>query len=252
MAGTYTDILEILIPSEAVAGQTVAIEVKIKNTYSVTIGIMVGGALDYGETPWPTIDFPDNSANVAAGATQTFSGSFTMPYYPPGKIITIHAYSYYYGSDGYWHFDDEKTKDVETVAPAEGTITGKWINKAPEGTELTIPASVTADSNTFEVGVKYKNLGRAVTAGCEVKVWDPDGVLRASPAVDWTGMSSNEELSTEYNICRVDKAGVWTVKIRFLTKDDMEMDFFEGNLLYAQRELEPDFSRFEITDYSKV
>jgi len=111
MAGTYTDIVEIDAPGEAVAGQRVDIEVKIKNTYSATIGIMVGGALDYGETPWPTIDFPDNSANVAAGATHTFHGSFTMP----DSDVTIHAYSYFYGSDGYWYFDDEETKDVTVV-----------------------------------------------------------------------------------------------------------------------------------------
>lgn len=111
MAGTYTEIVKIVAPSEAVAGQTVDIEVEIKNTYSATIGIMIGGALDYGETPWPTIDFPDNSANVAAGATHTFHGSFTMP----DSDVTIHAYSYYYGSDGYWHFDDEETKDVSVT-----------------------------------------------------------------------------------------------------------------------------------------
>lgn len=111
MAGTYTDIVEIVAPGEAVAGERVDIEVKIKNTYSATIGIMAGGALDYGETPWPTIDFPEYSANVAAGATHTFYGHFTMP----DSDVAIHAYSYYYGSDGYWYFDDEKTKDIDVA-----------------------------------------------------------------------------------------------------------------------------------------
>jgi hypothetical protein len=108
MAGTYTEIVEIIAPGQAVAGQRVDIAVKIKNTYSATIGILVGGALDYGVSPWPTITFSDNVANVAAGATHPFYGHFAMP----DSDVTIHAYSYYYGSDGYWHFDDEKTKDV--------------------------------------------------------------------------------------------------------------------------------------------
>lgn len=108
MAGYYTEIVEVVAPSSAIAGQVVNVEVKIKNTYSSTIGILVGGALDYGVSPWPTIDFPTYQANVGPGAIHTFYGSFTMP----SKGVTIHAYSYYYGGDGYWHFDDEKTKEV--------------------------------------------------------------------------------------------------------------------------------------------
>lgn len=124
MSGICTDVVEIVAPSTAVAGERVGITVKIKNTYSSTIGIMVGGALEYGVIPWPSINFPDNWDNVAAGATKTFYGYFTMPYYPPGKVVKIHAYSYWYGRlpDEYWdswHFDDEKTKDVEIVAPVE-------------------------------------------------------------------------------------------------------------------------------------
>lgn len=116
----YAEIVEIVAPSSAVAGSGVDIQVKIKNKHSSTIGIMVGGALDYGVTPWPGINFPYDWDNVAAGATKTFYGSFTMPYYPPGKIITIHAYSYWYSPEtGLWYFDDESTKDVETIAPEE-------------------------------------------------------------------------------------------------------------------------------------
>jgi len=104
----YAQIVEIVAPSQAVSGERVDITVRIKNTYSAAIGIMVGGALEYGVTPWPGITFPENSANVNAGATYSFSGYFTMP----NKAVTIHAYSYWYGADGAWHFDDEKTKNV--------------------------------------------------------------------------------------------------------------------------------------------
>jgi len=104
----YADIVEIVAPSKAVAGDRVDITVKIKNLYSSAIGIMVGGALEYGVTPWPGIEFPTNWANVSAGVTQSFNGYFTMP----DKKVTIHAYSYYY-AEGSWHFDDEMTKAVE-------------------------------------------------------------------------------------------------------------------------------------------
>ena len=107
----YADIVEIVAPSEAAQGSRVDITVRIKNTYSSAIGIMVGGAQEYGVTPWPGISFPDPSINVSAGVTQSFSGYFTMP----DRKVTIHAYSYYYGADGNWHFDDEMTKKVNLL-----------------------------------------------------------------------------------------------------------------------------------------
>jgi hypothetical protein len=105
----YADIIEIVAPSQATIGSRVDITVRIKNTYSAAIGIMVGGALEYGVSPWPGISFPSPSTNVNAGVTQSFSGYFTMP----DKKVTIHAYSYWYGADNAWHLDDEMTKAVD-------------------------------------------------------------------------------------------------------------------------------------------
>ena len=110
----YAQIVEIVAPSQAVSGERVDITVRIKNTYSAAIGIMVGGALEYGVSPWPGIEFPTNSANVGGGTTYSFSGSFMMP----DKRVTVHAYSYWYGADDYWHFDDEMTKAVNLAALA--------------------------------------------------------------------------------------------------------------------------------------
>ena len=109
----YADIIEIIAPAEAEAGSRVDITVKIKNTYTSTIGIMAGGALEYGVSPWPGITFPDQTANVGGGQTHSFQGYFTMP----DSDVKIHAYSYYYSSDGYWYFDDEATKNVQAGTP---------------------------------------------------------------------------------------------------------------------------------------
>jgi hypothetical protein len=114
----YADIIEIVAPSQVVPGNRVDITVRIKNTYSSVISIMVGGALEYGVSPWPGISFSENWANVNAGATYSFSGSFTMP----DKKVTIHAYSYWYGADGYWYYDDELTKAVEVTTVSEPSI----------------------------------------------------------------------------------------------------------------------------------
>jgi len=57
----------------------------------------------------PSIEFLVASANVAVGDTYDFAGSFIMP----NSAVTIHIYSYWLGSDGYWHPDDEMTKVVD-------------------------------------------------------------------------------------------------------------------------------------------
>jgi hypothetical protein len=108
----YADIIEISAPNEAMAGSRVDITVRIKNTYASAIGVMAGGALEYGVSPWPGITYPVQSVNVNGGATYSFAGYFTMP----DKKVTIHAYSYYYGADGSWHFDDEMTKVVNLAS----------------------------------------------------------------------------------------------------------------------------------------
>ena len=114
----YAQIVEIVAPSQAAPGDQVNITVRIKNLYSGTISIMVGGALEYGVSPWPGIDFPANWANVDAGATYSFSGSFIMP----NSAVTIHAYSYWYGSDGSWYYDDQLTKSVGLANVSQPTV----------------------------------------------------------------------------------------------------------------------------------
>ena len=108
----YADIVEIVAPSQAAPGSRVDITIRIKNLYSAPIGVMVGGALEYGISPWPSISFSEDSANVNAGVTYSFNGYFYMP----ESRVTIHAYSYWYGADGYWHVDDELTKVVNLAS----------------------------------------------------------------------------------------------------------------------------------------
>ncbi len=107
-AGVYTEIMAVEAPASAAVGSLVQVKVTIKNKTASTIGIMVGGAIEYGVSPWPAVSFPNYWANFPAGQSYYFDGTFTMP----GFAVVIHAYSYYYGSDSLWHFDDEKTRNV--------------------------------------------------------------------------------------------------------------------------------------------
>jgi len=245
MAGTYSDVVEIIAPDTAQAGQTVNVTIKIKSKCSNIFTVACIGVYDSEERfiDWLTY-------NISPGETHSFDGSFVMPYYPPGKVITIHGYSYWYGQDDSWHFDDEKTKDVVTIAPPSGRIVSKWINKAPEGYGLSMPVTVKADGNTFEVGVSYKNDSSvSITGGCEVKVTRPDGSV-VSPAIDWAGMSPGKTLSKEYNIAEVDQVGNWLVVIRFLKYSSTELNRFSGVCLIAQPESE--ITDFKIKDFLKV
>jgi hypothetical protein len=114
----YADIVEIIAPAEAAQGSRVDITVRIKNTYLSAIGIMAGGAIEYGVSPWPGISFSEPGANVDGGSTYSFSGYFTMP----DKKVTIHAYSYWYGADGAWYFDDEMTRSVDMAGVPSPSI----------------------------------------------------------------------------------------------------------------------------------
>jgi len=215
-AGAYTDIVEIVAPAEAESGSRVNITVRIKNLHSSTITIMADGALEYGGSYHPDIIFPADQVDTPGGWIAEFSGYFYMPDSP----VTIHIYSFYYTVEGGWYFDDEMTKYVVLAPEISGRIVSKWVNKAPEGYRLPVPAAVAADGNTFEVGVRGRFTGDESTiVGMEVKVTDPDGKQRAAPAIDWTGMDPGEELEWEYNICRVDKPGPWKAVIKFVAKN---------------------------------
>lgn len=103
MTGRYTDIIEIVAPSKAVAGSTVSVEVKIKNIWSTGVHIYCIGVLD-SEARF--IDWLD--AWVSPGATESYYGSFIMP----SRNVTIHAYSYYEAADGFLYSDDEDEKGI--------------------------------------------------------------------------------------------------------------------------------------------
>lgn len=109
MAGIKTDIVEIVAPGSAAAGQTVGITIKVKNISGELLCVLVAGALEYGVLPWPTITVPINQIIFGPGVIQPYSAYFTMP----NASVKIHAYSYYYVPEyGYFVFDDEEVRNV--------------------------------------------------------------------------------------------------------------------------------------------
>ncbi len=104
----YAQVIGVTVPGKAASGSTVNVSVKIKNLCSETISIMAAGWVELGGISSLWIAFPDYWANVGPGQTYTFEGYFTMP-----ELATkVHAFSYWYGSDGLWYLDDEMVKQV--------------------------------------------------------------------------------------------------------------------------------------------
>lgn len=118
MTGTYSDIVEIVAPSTAAAGETVPVTISIRNLWTASLHVAAEGIYDSEVF----IDWPDYW--IPAGETHSFSGSFIMP----DRDVTISAHSYYEAVGGYYYFDDEAAKGVSLAAPPgvyEGTISRK-------------------------------------------------------------------------------------------------------------------------------
>lgn len=113
--GAYTNIVDIIAPASASAGELVNIEAKVKNLAAQVIYISTSGRFD------TTIFYlyPEYST-VDAGVTSSFSGSFTMP----SKDIRVYVWSYYWtGTE--WYLDDESYVDIALAEVYQGSLSKK-------------------------------------------------------------------------------------------------------------------------------
>jgi hypothetical protein len=109
----YADIIGILAPGQADPGSVVSITVQVINQSPNAAGIKLVGVPEYPGLPVGLyIDFPVNQLNFSPGEIRLFYGSFTMP----NQVVTARIYSYWYGTDGYWHLDDEMTAVINAAA----------------------------------------------------------------------------------------------------------------------------------------
>ena len=117
MTGTYTQIVEIVAPSSARAGDWVDVTIKVKNIWTDWVHVWTLGLYN------SVVRFVDFDDWIPAGSTHEYMGSFIMP----DRDVTIRAYTYYEAEDGYWYFDDEAEKAVslEEVEVFAGTISRK-------------------------------------------------------------------------------------------------------------------------------
>ena len=245
MTGTYTDIVDIVAPTSAVAGETVDVTIKIKNIYSSLIHVSAVGVYDSEERFIDWLDYW-----IPAGSTHSFSGSFIMPSY----AVTIHAYSMYEDIYGYWNSDDEAAKDVSLAEVFEGTITEKeldyedrWrpvpIYDIPAGTRVRVRITGRNDMATNQkMGIWW-----------QVKDKDGDVVDEHSDwETYWTGPGNEQEFrggSFDLN-----KVGTYTliIALSMNPSDPVMVDDFYGNLCTVETAVpEPSFRYFDMAGYTK-
>ena len=109
MAGTYTEIFEIIAPSSASSGERVEVEASVENSYDERITVACAGKIDNTEIK-PTTE----SLALDPWTYYPFRFFFTMP----GEDIRVHIWSYYWtGSE--WYQDDYKYVDISSIVPTE-------------------------------------------------------------------------------------------------------------------------------------
>ena len=109
MAGTYTEIFEIIAPSSASSGERVEVEASVENSYDERITVACAGKIDNTEIK-PTTE----SLALDPWTYYPFRFFFTMP----SEDIRVHIWSYYWtGSE--WYQDDYKYVDISSIVPTE-------------------------------------------------------------------------------------------------------------------------------------
>lgn len=117
--GSYTEIVGITAPSEAASGAEVSIEVKVKNIWDKSFYIAVTGRYNGVD-----IAFKPDYANVGAGATYSFTSSFTMP----NKGVKLDIWSFYWtGTE--WYQDDYGYVNIALAALAKSEFRGFGVNE---------------------------------------------------------------------------------------------------------------------------
>ena len=121
--GSYTDIVEIIAPAEVDSGDKVSIEVRVKNIGDYSFYIAVTGRYNGAD-----IAFSPDYANVGAGATYSFTSSFTMP----GNDVKVDVWSFYWtGSE--WYQDDHNYVNIRLKALLEPEFRGFGVNEYQKG-----------------------------------------------------------------------------------------------------------------------
>ena len=115
--GTILQIVGVITPQSAEQGEQVEVVVRVKNVYSAAVAyVAVTGS--YGTTPLPQEVWTPVVTSIEAQQTVDFATVITMP----NKSISVNVGAWYYGTDGVFHLNDQKSVNITlgTEEPPNG------------------------------------------------------------------------------------------------------------------------------------
>ncbi|MBA7588213.1 hypothetical protein ES708_30265 [subsurface metagenome] len=243
--GEYTDIVDIVAPSNAMAGERVDITVRIKNRWDYIL-LITADAI-YNAIPFLHMDYW-----IPAGETHSFSSSFIMP----NTDVTIHASSSYWLFGDVWELDDEAEKDVSLAEVLKGTISKKQLEH--DGTYATIPVSNVPQDRRGLVHIWGRNdMSSAQRMGIIWVVKDPGGAVveEHSEWEKWPYTSPGGEHHFIGGRFDLDKPGTWTIMVGLFISPEgsIAVDAYGGVLCTVKAAVpEPEFRDFGIEKYIAV
>lgn len=245
-AGYYTDIINIITETQAAAGETVWVEIWVRNLHTAPIYIATTGRYNGVD-----LLFGPDYATVDAGAAYSFVSSFTMP----NKDITIDVWSWYWtGTE--WVQDDHSSVSIalaEVVEPYKGTISRMELEY--NQSQDPIPVSNIPQGERGLVHIWGRNdMSTSQKLGISWRVKDPDGVV-VEEYSDWEfGTTGPGAVHDRFIGDRFDlnKVGTYTMDVALsMNPDDPEIvDTYYGDLCTVAAAVpEPEFRGFAVTEY---
>jgi hypothetical protein len=245
-AGAWTEIVGIIAPAEAAPGDTVNIELRVKNL--ADYGFYIGVAGQYDTI---AISFSPGWAGVDPGATYPFIASFTMPNYAVHALVES-----FYWTGTEWSLDDYKYFDIALAAASPGTITRKDLEH--DGTYSTIPVYNLPQTERGLVHIWGRNNSTgAQQMGISWTVNNPQGTVVEQYAVweawPYTGGGKEHEfIGGRFNL---DMQGAWSIEVYLFMNPSSPtiVDSYSGILCTVTAGLpESQFSGFAVREYNKV
>lgn len=226
MAGTYTDIVNILItPSFPQPGETFTIEAQVRSiTPGGSIVITVTGKVNDTEIHFGSVGY-----YVPYGTIQSFYQEFTMP----EVSVDVYVWSWVRLTDGSWLEDDNANVRVVIVEepPEEpGVITGEIasIKVQIDSTILVMPVSGVVIGDKFRLRVAGRNTSaETVKMGLGYTIRKPSGetiIDRVNESWPYTGAGSIHnfvEPSVGLSAIEVDEPGQWTILVGLYGNDEL-------------------------------
>ncbi len=246
-AGTYTDIISITAPASAKYGDTVSVTVKVKNIFSLPLNIAVTGRYDGVD-----IAFSPVYATVGAGATYSFTKSFTMP----NKSIKLDVWSSYWVDYVGWYQDDYEYVNIALAEAYKGTITKKELDyqniwqafplyNIPTGTRTRVRITGRNDMTTTQrMGIYWIVKDRDGVTIQEYSAWE---------ALPYTSAGSTHEfIGGSFDL---NKVGTYTIDAALYMNpaDPQIVDRYTGTLCSVTAVVpQPEFQGFVLAEYNKV